>query len=63
MKKTTFQLHDIANILAVEKECVKHKLEFKKIYPYDVIFKSGKKNYIKSYYTKEQLEIIKILKI
>ena len=63
MKKTTFQLHDICNILAVDEDTVKTVLERKKIYPYNVIVRDGKKPYIKSYYSKEQVETIKTLKI
>ncbi len=63
MKKTTFQLHDIAHILAVDEFSIKTALERKQILPYEVIVRDGKKPYIKSYYTKEQLETIKTLKI
>jgi DNA-binding transcriptional MerR regulator len=63
MKKTTFFLHDIANILGVSEKRLHYALQFREIYPQEEIVTNNRRTYSKRYFTKEQLEIIKTLPI
>jgi hypothetical protein len=63
MKKTTFQLHDICAILAVDEFTIRTTLERVNMHPIEVTIRSSNRQYVRRYWSKEQLEIIKTMKI